>query len=222
MSFVGPCFRMPALKSGHLRQLDPTFRQHWGSSCLSCKPRYSFFEGVFVLSTIVLAAISVFGLNLGRCYQSLVQDVALTVILVMLLGLRPYNQPAAKTVSAQAVGLLILTYHTGVSLLPSSDAINPAQVHATVVDVMVLVLKSAFVASVLWRLACLVDWKLRATLSRHLNVCWGRYGCVDVLKGSCFTSAAHKGEMLPKAKPGEAGSTQCTPGCQAWQTATSS
>lgn len=196
----------------HRKELnDPNFTHHWGSLYLSFKPSFCYFEGVCAFSTIILVAVSVFGLNLGQHYQLLVLSMALIVFFTILLGFMPYAQPAANAVAVQAVALLLLTCYAGMSLLPASrpkqhhDELAPGPAYATAVSIVVVVLNLVFILSVLWRLARIMDWQAVGTkCNRFAVIVSDRIGkaCNKCQGGICICGASRRScDRLPTHLP---------------------
>eukprot|EP00775_Hariotina_reticulata_P002609 gene2609-2911_t len=115
------------------RLADSSFMIHFGFLYRFYTPQNCYYDAVVVMETMVLVAISVFGFALGTYLQSILLNVALLVIALLLLVVRPHAQAKAAHVAYASAGCLCLTSYTVLSLPRLGMSLAAAEVPADAV-----------------------------------------------------------------------------------------
>jgi hypothetical protein len=136
---------------------DAGFRHSWGFLTHSYRPSFCWWEAVVVWETAVLVAISVFGVNVGAFYQSLLMIAALMLISHLQLGLKTYAHLQAGRAMVQGTHCLLLTTVAGLYFLPLG-AVRPTATYGLVMGGILLAVHVVYVCSVLFQLLRLIDW----------------------------------------------------------------
>jgi hypothetical protein len=155
---------------------NPWTVAHWGflyrSYCTQC----CYWETVVLLQTILLVAISTFGVTLAPWYQSICMTAALAVMALLLVAAQPHAQPVCRAVALQSICCLFFTTVAGMSFLSMPAGPEPGYVYKEVMGAALLLLHAVFVALVLqavlkgvhWRGICLECAVLFRRLRLHL------------------------------------------------------
>jgi hypothetical protein len=151
---------------------DPAFMRHYGFLVRPYMHDYCWWEvavlGQMVLLIIInpckpyhlqmvlLIAVSVFSYSL-RPLQDMVMIFALTAVAVSLIACKPYAQPAAGRTMLLGVYCLLLT-SLGMWSFSAFQGFVPGAAYRVAVGTLLLMVNSAYAASVVWQLAKQVDW----------------------------------------------------------------
>jgi hypothetical protein len=136
---------------------DIAFRRSWGFLTQSYRPRHCYWEAVVVWETAVLVAISVFGVNVGPFFQSLIMVAALMSIALCQAHFQPFADVQAGRLMVQGTLCLLLTALVGQSCLPYGPVL-PSTVYGLVMGGILLAVNALYVCSVLWQLMRVIDW----------------------------------------------------------------
>lgn len=141
---------------------DPVFQQHYGHLTRSYRPSKYWWEAVVTLETVALTAISVFGVNIGAFYQSIVMSAALAIMVQMQYTFRPFAHETTGRAMLRGSQVLLVTSFIGMTFVPTGTVeVDPdiARRYGLVMGVSLLLLNLAYILYVLWLLYKLIDWK---------------------------------------------------------------
>lgn len=155
----------------------PHFVKHYGFLVRAYKPSCCFFEAVVLVQTMLLVAVSVFGLTLGAYRQGLLLNGVLGYMVLMQFVLRPHTKKQAARIVLHSYMCLFLTSYTALSFLRgSTGTFSTDPTVAAYMGAFVLVLNITFVISVLWQLVQLIEWADIKTKAQLLGEWVGRTG----------------------------------------------
>lgn len=121
--------------------------------CKNYTKRCCFYEGANVSFTIMLVAVSVFGVTFGAFYQGLVMNAVLAVNASLLAVVKPYANPLAGRIMTQGMACVWLTSYVALSFLPFGDVqLSSVYSYSMAMGTILLVVNAAFVVYLLWRL----------------------------------------------------------------------
>jgi hypothetical protein len=177
------------------------FKHMFGFLYKSYRSCCCFWEGVVTCQCLVLVAISVFGYTLGPFHQALVMTAALAFIGLLLLACKPYSVQHAGRVHLQSIGCLMLTSFSALSFVAQGCiAASTSSVVGLVLAAVALGVNAVFVASVVWQLLQLVQWRRVYGVMLQVVTCNCRRHLQDC-------PALHAGERIPTRKDVAAHST---------------
>lgn len=159
-----PCSVLLVISRNAAKLQDEDFMKQYGFLYKSYKQHYCCWEVVVLLQTMLVVAISVFGVNIGAFYQCIVMTGALMLMVFLLLACQPYEHPQAARVSLHSLCCLLLTSYLALTFL-QYGSVKPSAVYGLVMGTCLLLVNVAFVASVLWQLSKMMDWHQVATLT---------------------------------------------------------
>jgi hypothetical protein len=133
-----------------------------------------------VTQTTVLVCVSVFRpVALGAMHRNLVMNAVLALIVALLVVVKPYADASTGRVYVQAMACVWLSSYASLSFIPSTEVDSTAMfAYSTAMAVLVLLVNSAFVISLLWRLQKLLQ--LRRALKALLLWIAVKLGCAEM------------------------------------------
>jgi hypothetical protein len=176
------CALLPAsilwvvLRNKH-RLGDPVFMRHSGFLVRPYVPAYCWWEVAVLGQMVLLTAVSVFSYSL-RPLHDMVMVFALTAVAVSLIVCKPYAQPAAGRTMLLGVYCLLLT-SLGLWSFSAFQSFVPSAAYRAAVGTLLLMVNSAYVASVVGLLVKQVDW-CQVKKGMVAAVTWCRDLCVGV------------------------------------------
>ncbi|KAF6256734.1 hypothetical protein COO60DRAFT_84981 [Scenedesmus sp. NREL 46B-D3] len=145
---------------------DSYFQLHYGFLVRSYRKDRAWYEAVVCFQTSAVVAISIFTAQTQIYYQALALTGAFAVMGLLLAVLKPHATHAAGHVALQSMGCLAITSYVALTFLPYGST-QPSLAYVRTAGALLLVLNLAYVASILWKLAWLVNWK---QLWQHVSI----------------------------------------------------
>eukprot|EP00882_Tetradesmus_deserticola_P004107 GHRQ01004338.1.p1 GENE.GHRQ01004338.1~~GHRQ01004338.1.p1 ORF type:complete len:352 (+),score=83.00 GHRQ01004338.1:3-1058(+) len=137
---------------------DSYFQLHYGFLVKSYRRDRAWYEAVVCFQTSAAVAISIFTAQTQIYYQALALTGAFALMGLLLAVLKPHATRAAGNVALQSMGCLTVTSYVALTMLPYGSA-QPSLRFVRTAGALLLILNLAFIVSIVWKLAWLVNWK---------------------------------------------------------------
>jgi hypothetical protein len=166
---------------------DSYFQLHYGFLTRSYRRNRAWYKAVVCFQTSAVVAVSIFSARTQIYCQVLALTGAFLVMGLLLAVLKPHATRAAGHVALHSMGCLAVTSYVALTLLPYGSS-QPSLAYVRAAGALLLCLNLGFIASVLWKLARLVQWQQIWQQYSKVAGRWCGGGCTRKSSGSGSSS----------------------------------